>query len=163
MHAECSSGRKENPHAHWPTDLTLGADRRRTRDVGTLGAASTRCQRRSFLLRRAHEAGPRDPAHVALRFPVATGSLRHRVLNWGITATEASTTRVQPLDLLPISSRRPRHLVCTVCMRCCEARPQGREIFKHILVPIDLSDQNARTLKTALDLAISNRARVTLL
>ena len=36
-------------------------------------------------------------------------------------------------------------------------------MFKHILVPIDLSDQNARTLKTALDLAISNRARVTLL
>jgi len=36
-------------------------------------------------------------------------------------------------------------------------------MFKHILVPIDLSDQNARTLRTALDLAISNRARVTLL
>jgi nucleotide-binding universal stress UspA family protein len=36
-------------------------------------------------------------------------------------------------------------------------------MFKHILVPIDSSNQNARTLKTALDLAISNRARVTLL
>ena len=36
-------------------------------------------------------------------------------------------------------------------------------MFKHILVPIDLSDQNARTLRTALELAISNRARVTLL
>ena len=38
-----------------------------------------------------------------------------------------------------------------------------RDMFKHILVPIDLSDQNARTLRTALDLAISSRARVTLL
>ena len=36
-------------------------------------------------------------------------------------------------------------------------------MFKHILVPIDLSDRNARTLRAALDLAISNRARVTLL
>ena len=36
-------------------------------------------------------------------------------------------------------------------------------MFKHILVPIDLSDQNARTLRTALDLAGSNHARVTLL
>jgi nucleotide-binding universal stress UspA family protein len=36
-------------------------------------------------------------------------------------------------------------------------------MFKHILVPIDLSDQNGRTLRTALELAISNRARVTLL
>ena len=36
-------------------------------------------------------------------------------------------------------------------------------MFKHILVPIDLSDRNARNLKAALDLAISNRARVTLL
>ena len=36
-------------------------------------------------------------------------------------------------------------------------------MFKHILVPIDLSDQNERTLTTALDLAVSNRARVTLL
>src|SRR5258705_1944820 len=40
MRVECSSGRKENTHAHWPTDPTLGADRRRTRDVGTLGAAA---------------------------------------------------------------------------------------------------------------------------
>ena len=36
-------------------------------------------------------------------------------------------------------------------------------MFKHILVPIDLSDRNARTLRTALDLAVQNRARVTLL
>ena len=36
-------------------------------------------------------------------------------------------------------------------------------MFTHILVPIDLGDQNARTLGTALDLAISSQARVTLL
>jgi nucleotide-binding universal stress UspA family protein len=36
-------------------------------------------------------------------------------------------------------------------------------MFKHILVPIDLSDRNARTLRTALDLARQNHARVTLL
>jgi nucleotide-binding universal stress UspA family protein len=36
-------------------------------------------------------------------------------------------------------------------------------MFKHILVPIDLSDKNARTLRTALMLATQNRARVTLL
>src|SRR5262245_57935342 len=34
-------------------------------------------------------------------------------------------------------------------------------MFKHILVPIDLSDRNARTLRTAL--ATESRARVTLL
>ncbi len=36
-------------------------------------------------------------------------------------------------------------------------------MFKHILVPIDLSDRNARTLRTALGLATQSRARVTLL
>ena len=36
-------------------------------------------------------------------------------------------------------------------------------MFKHILVPVDLSDRNARTLRTALELAVQNRARVTLL
>ena len=36
-------------------------------------------------------------------------------------------------------------------------------MFKHILVPIDLSDKNARILRTALALATQNRARVTLL
>jgi hypothetical protein len=36
-------------------------------------------------------------------------------------------------------------------------------MFKHILVPIDLSGGNARTLRTALALATQNRARVTLL
>jgi nucleotide-binding universal stress UspA family protein len=36
-------------------------------------------------------------------------------------------------------------------------------MFKHILVPIDLSDKNARTLQTALMLASQSRARVTLL
>ena len=36
-------------------------------------------------------------------------------------------------------------------------------MFKHILVPIDLSDKNARTLRTALMLATQNGARVTLL
>ena len=36
-------------------------------------------------------------------------------------------------------------------------------MFKHILVPIDLSDRNARTLRTALGLALQNHARVTLL
>jgi nucleotide-binding universal stress UspA family protein len=36
-------------------------------------------------------------------------------------------------------------------------------MFKHILVPIDLSDKNARTLRVALMLATQNRARVTLL
>ena len=36
-------------------------------------------------------------------------------------------------------------------------------MFKHILVPIDLSDRNARTLRTALALATQSRARVTLL
>lgn len=36
-------------------------------------------------------------------------------------------------------------------------------MFKHILVPIDLSDKNARTLRTALALAAQSRARVTLL
>jgi nucleotide-binding universal stress UspA family protein len=36
-------------------------------------------------------------------------------------------------------------------------------VFKHILVPIDLSDRNARTLATALELARQNGARVTLL
>jgi nucleotide-binding universal stress UspA family protein len=39
----------------------------------------------------------------------------------------------------------------------------GEPMFRHILVPIDLSDRNARTLRTALDLALQNRARVTLL
>jgi len=33
--------------------------------------------------------------------------------------------------------------------------------FKHILVPIDLSDRNARTLRVALMLASQSRARVT--
>jgi nucleotide-binding universal stress UspA family protein len=36
-------------------------------------------------------------------------------------------------------------------------------MFKHILVPIDLSDRNARPLRTALDLATRSGARVTLL
>jgi len=36
-------------------------------------------------------------------------------------------------------------------------------VFKHILVPIDLSDRNRRTLRTALELARQSRARVTLL
>ena len=36
-------------------------------------------------------------------------------------------------------------------------------MFKHILVPIDLSDRNARTLRTALPLATQSHARVTLL
>lgn len=36
-------------------------------------------------------------------------------------------------------------------------------MFKHILVPIDLSDRNRRTLRTALELARQSRARVTLL
>src|SRR5262245_22339170 len=36
-------------------------------------------------------------------------------------------------------------------------------MFKHILVPIDLSDRNARTLRTARDVAAPSRARVTLL
>lgn len=36
-------------------------------------------------------------------------------------------------------------------------------MFKRILVPIDLSDRNARTLRTALGLARTTRARVTLL
>ena len=36
-------------------------------------------------------------------------------------------------------------------------------MFKHILVPIDLSDKNARTLRTARMLATQSRARVTLL
>lgn len=36
-------------------------------------------------------------------------------------------------------------------------------MFAHILVPIDLSDRNARTLRIALGLARQSRARVTLL
>jgi universal stress protein A len=36
-------------------------------------------------------------------------------------------------------------------------------MFKHILVPIDLSDRNGRPLKAALALARQSRARVTLL
>ena len=36
-------------------------------------------------------------------------------------------------------------------------------MFKHILVPIDLSDKNAQTLRTARLLAAQSRARVTLL
>ncbi len=36
-------------------------------------------------------------------------------------------------------------------------------MFKHILVPIDLSDRNARTLATARELARQSEARVTLL
>jgi universal stress protein A len=36
-------------------------------------------------------------------------------------------------------------------------------VFKHLLVPIDLSDQNTRLLDVALSLARSNEARVTLL
>lgn len=36
-------------------------------------------------------------------------------------------------------------------------------MFKHILVPIDLSDRNARTLATAIELARQSGARVTLL
>ncbi len=36
-------------------------------------------------------------------------------------------------------------------------------MFKHILVPIDLSDRNARALTAALELARQSRARVTLL
>ena len=36
-------------------------------------------------------------------------------------------------------------------------------MFKHILVPIDLSDRNTRTLRIALELARQHRARVTLL
>jgi nucleotide-binding universal stress UspA family protein len=36
-------------------------------------------------------------------------------------------------------------------------------MFKHILVPIDLSEKNARTLRLALMLATQSRARVTLL
>ena len=39
----------------------------------------------------------------------------------------------------------------------------GGGTFQHILVPIDLSDRNARTLRTALALAVQSRARVTLL
>ena len=41
--------------------------------------------------------------------------------------------------------------------------PRTTPMFKHILVPIDLSDRNARTLRTALVLATQSRARVTLL
>jgi len=37
------------------------------------------------------------------------------------------------------------------------------DMFKHILIPIDLSDRNARTLRAALGLATQSRARVTLL
>jgi nucleotide-binding universal stress UspA family protein len=36
-------------------------------------------------------------------------------------------------------------------------------VFKHLLVPIDLSDQNARLLDIALSLARANEAQVTLL
>jgi universal stress protein A len=36
-------------------------------------------------------------------------------------------------------------------------------MFKHLLVPLDLSDQNARLLDVALSLARANGARVTLL
>ena len=36
-------------------------------------------------------------------------------------------------------------------------------MFKHLLVPIDLSQRNARALRTALGLARQHRARVTLL
>ncbi len=36
-------------------------------------------------------------------------------------------------------------------------------MFRHILVPIDLSDKNERVLRTALDLARHTRGRVTLL
>jgi universal stress protein A len=36
-------------------------------------------------------------------------------------------------------------------------------MFKHLLVPLDLSQRNARTLKIALGLARQSRARVTLL
>jgi nucleotide-binding universal stress UspA family protein len=36
-------------------------------------------------------------------------------------------------------------------------------VFKHLLVPIDLSDQNARLLDVAVSLARANGARVTLL
>jgi universal stress protein A len=36
-------------------------------------------------------------------------------------------------------------------------------VFKHLLVPIDLSDQNARLLDVAVSLARANGARITLL
>jgi nucleotide-binding universal stress UspA family protein len=36
-------------------------------------------------------------------------------------------------------------------------------VFEHILVPLDLSDRNARTIETAGDLASRHRSRVTLL
>ncbi len=38
----------------------------------------------------------------------------------------------------------------------------GRSLFGHIMVPIDLSERNARALSTALGLAADLRARVTL-
>ena len=47
-------------------------------------------------------------------------------------------------------------------MRVEEVGPEGR-MFKHLLVPIDLGDQNARLLDIALSLARGSGARVTLL
>ena len=55
-------------------------------------------------------------------------------------------------------SRTPRGKVLDA-----PARRTGPRRFTRILVPIDLSDRNARTLATALALARQNRARVTLL
>jgi nucleotide-binding universal stress UspA family protein len=38
-----------------------------------------------------------------------------------------------------------------------------RPLFKHILVPLDLSQKNSRALRAAVGIAVDNRARVTLL
>jgi nucleotide-binding universal stress UspA family protein len=47
--------------------------------------------------------------------------------------------------------------------RQTSASVEESRIFKHILVPIDLSDRNARTLRIAAGLARTKRSRVTLL
>jgi nucleotide-binding universal stress UspA family protein len=49
--------------------------------------------------------------------------------------------------------------------RCCRPRfPRWSEtVFERILVPLDLSGRHERTIKTASDLALRHRARVTLL
>src|SRR5205809_5762317 len=68
MRGERSSGRKENAHAHWPTDPTLGTDRRRTRDAGTLGAtaddgpSARAAGARDSRVRGGRDEHPRGPA-----------------------------------------------------------------------------------------------------